>query len=157
MKNRIKLMTLCLGLVAIQTTHPFSVSDTWNQAKNTAKSGYESAKFKAQTSYQDAKQGWENLDESTKNAILGVGIATAGTAAAAGAGYAGYKAYEGQSSSVGPSEADIFNRPSRTNPQKTTYEELKAFGAEGGPKSTIPQQDTWYSQRPITEIIAHED
>jgi uncharacterized protein YdhG (YjbR/CyaY superfamily) len=64
-------------------THPFSLSDTWNKTKNKAYSAKENISNK-----------WENLDESTKNAIIGASVATAATAVAAGAGYAGYNAYQ---------------------------------------------------------------
>jgi hypothetical protein len=91
MKNITKITTLCLSLLAIQIAHTASLTSAWEAAKSKAKSGYQSA-----------KQGWENLDESTKNAIIGTGVAAAGTAAVAGAGYAGYKNFDSNKRIVTP-------------------------------------------------------
>lgn len=139
MKNTNKLMTLCLSLVAIQTIHTVSL--------------WETAKSKAQSGYQSAKQGWENLDESTKNAIIGTGIATAGVAATAGAAYGGYKAYENIDSSVygtGPSQEEILSKQGLSGSGKTVGEEVYELSKE---KNLRPN----YERPALGEIYARED
>jgi hypothetical protein len=142
MKRTIKITALCLGLVAIQTIHTVSLTSAWETAKSRAKSGYESA-----------IQGWENLDESTKNAIIGTGIATAGVAATAGAAYGGYKAYGDRDSSVygpGPSQEEILSKQSLSGSGKTVGEEVYELSKE---KNLRPN----YERPALGEIYARED
>lgn len=104
-----KNILIVLAIVAqAHITNTISLTDTWNRTKNKAYSAKESVSNK-----------WDSLDESTKNAIIGAGVATAATAAAAGAGYAGYNAYQNQSSSK-----KITNDPTQ---DKETFDQLIAF------------------------------
>jgi hypothetical protein len=89
-------------------THALSLSDAWDKAKNKMSGAKESVSKK-----------WDNLDESTKNAIIGASVATAATAVAAGAGYAGYNAYQNQ-----PSSKNIVNDPTQS---KETFDQLITF------------------------------
>jgi hypothetical protein len=143
MKNTNKLMTLCLSLVAIQTIQAISLSDTWNKAKNKAYSAKENISNK-----------WENLDESTKNAIIGTGIATAGVAATAGAAYGGYKAFgDSEGSSVygtGPSQEEILSKQGLSGSGKTVGEEVYELSKE---KNLRPN----YERPALGEIYARED
>lgn len=85
-QNKLKeiIIILLLALTGFASQiHSFSFSDTWSKAKN-----------KAYSAQKSISEKWENLDESTKSAIIGAGVATAGAAVAAGAGYAGYNAYQ---------------------------------------------------------------
>lgn len=117
MKKAIKITALCLSLLAIEAIQAISLSDTWAKAKE-----------KAYRTKENISNRLNNLDESTKNAIIGGGIATAGTAAVAGAGYAGYKAFndkeEGASSyATGPSLEDILAKQSAKGSGKTVEQE----------------------------------
>lgn len=143
MKNINKITTLCLGLLVIQSIH----------AVSSLTSAWESAKGKAKSSYQSAKQGWEDLSPETKNAIIGAGIATAGTAAAAGAGYAGYKAYKDQDGSVygvGPSQEELLQKQSLSGSGKTVGEEAYNLYREQNP---LPR----YERPAFGEVYARED
>lgn len=141
MKNTVKLIALCLGLVVIQTIQTVSLSDTWNKAKNKAYSTKESISNK-----------WENLDESTKNAIIGTGVAAAGTAAVAGAAYGGYKAYENNSSvyGPGPSLEEIQNKQSFSGSGKTVEQEVSDLDRE---RNRLPI----YNRPAFQDIITDED
>lgn len=142
MKKTIKITALCLSLIAIQTIHTVSLTSAW-----------ETAKSKAQSGYQSTKQGWENLDESTKNAIIGTGIATAGVAATAGAAYGGYKAYGDRDSSVygpGPSQEEILSKQGLSGSGKTVGEEVYELSKE---KNLRPN----YERPALGEIYARED
>ncbi len=89
-------------------THTLSLSDAWDKTKNRIHSTTENISNK-----------WNNLDKSTKNVLIGAGVATTATAVAAGAGYAGYNAYQNR-----PSSKPIINDPTQN---KETLDELIRF------------------------------
>lgn len=123
-----KTVIILLSTASAHITHPFSLSDTWNKAKNKAYSAKESISNK-----------WESLDESTKNAIIGASVATAATAVTAGAGYAGYNAYQNKSSSK-----NIVNDPTQN---KETLDELIAFLSTDPNYANRPDQQQGFLNR----------
>lgn len=104
-KNILLLLSI---ITPAHITHTFSLSDTWGKAKS-----------KMHDAKKSISNKWNNLDESTKNALIGAGVATAATVAAAGAGYAGYNAYQNR-----PSSKPIINDPTQ---DKETFNQLITF------------------------------
>lgn len=102
MKYNVYVLCMILAIVSDLQANVFS--DTWNKTKETA-----------QSAWNKAKQGWDELDENAKNAII-AGGAVAGSAALAGAAYYGYDQYN----------SGMQTRPAFTQ-DKGTFDELVSF------------------------------